>query len=177
VWYPADTERFGHSAVTPLRGMKADAWEAGHRVPFIVRWPGTVKAGAVSDALTCQTDFLATFAALTGRGLGDGEGGDSENFLPVLTGQKKTARRQLITGSNPKKLTLRQGDWKYIPFLGSGGFSNPHREQPVPGGPRGQLYNLANDIGEAKNLWLRKPGLVAVFEKEMARQIKAGRTR
>ena len=173
VWYPADTKRFGHSAVTPLRGMKADAWEAGHRMPFIVRWPGTVKAGAVSDALICQTDFLATFAALTGRGLGDDEGEDSGNFLPVLTGKKKTARRQLITGSNPKKLTLRQGDWKYIPFLGSGGFSKPRREQPVPGGPRGQFYNLADDIGETKNLWLQKPELVAGFKKELARQIKA----
>ena len=177
VWYPADTKRFGHSAVTPLRGMKADAWEAGHRMPFLVRWPGTVKAGAVSDALICQTDFLATFAAITGRALGDDEGGDSENFLPVLVGKKKTARQQLITGSNPKKLTFRRGDWKYIPFLGSGGFSNPRREQPVPGGPRGQLYNLTVDIGETKNLWLQKPDLVPAFEKELARQIKAGWSR
>ncbi len=177
VWYPADTERFGHSAVTPLRGMKADAWEAGHRMPFIVRWPGTVKAGAVSDALICQTDFLATFAALTGRGLGDDEGEDSENFLPVLTGKKKTARQQLITGSNPKKLTLRQGDWKYIPFLGSGGFSNPRRIEPGPLDPQGQLYNLADDIGETNNRCKDAVFLVPEFLGMLQDQKKSGRTR
>ncbi|MDP6036742.1 MAG: arylsulfatase [Verrucomicrobiota bacterium] len=177
VWYATDTKRFGHSATTPLRGMKADAWEAGHRMPFIVRWPDKVKAGAVSDALVCQTDFLATFAELTGRTLADNEGEDSENFLPVLLSQRDTARQQLITGTKPTHLAVRNGYWKYIPSLGSGGFSSPRREQPVPKGPRGQLYNLAEDISEKKNLWLEEPGLVEEFEKQIAKQKTAGRTR
>ncbi|MDE2679787.1 MAG: arylsulfatase [Verrucomicrobiota bacterium] len=177
VWYNTDTERFGHSATTPLRGMKADAWEAGHRMPFIVRWPGKVKANTISDALICQTDLMATFAALTGRGLADNEGEDSENFLPVLLGQRETARQQLITGTKPTHMAVRQGQFKYIPSLGSGGFSNPRRVQPVPKGPRGQLYNLAEDIGEAKNLWLDEPGLVESFENQIAKQKASGRTR
>ena len=177
VWYDTDTKRFGHSATTPLRGMKADAWEAGHRMPFIVRWPGKVEAGAVSDALICQTDFLATFAALTGRPLADNEGEDSENFLPVLLGQRDTARQQLITGTKPTHLAVRQGLWKYIPSLGSGGFSNPRREKPKPKGPRGQLYNLDADIGETENLWLKEPSVVEEFDKQIAKQNATGRTR
>ena len=177
VWYDTDTKRFGHSATTPLRGMKADAWEAGHRMPFVVRWPGKVKAGAVSDALVCQTDFLATFAALIGRTLADNEGEDSENFLPVLLGQRNTARQELITGTKPKHLAVRQGLWKYIPSLGSGGFSSPRRVTPKPKGPKGQLYNLDTDIGETENLWLKEPGVVEEFEKQIVRQNTAGRTR
>ncbi len=177
VWYNTDTKRFGHSATTPLRGMKADAWEAGHRMPFIVRWPGKVKANTISDALICQTDLMATFTALTGRGLADNEGEDSEDFLPVLLDERKTARQELITGTKPTHMAVRQGQLKYIPSLGSGGFSNPRRVQPVPKGPRGQLYNLAEDIGEAKNLWLDEPGLVESFEKQIAKQKASGRTR
>ncbi|MBC8325321.1 MAG: arylsulfatase [Verrucomicrobia subdivision 3 bacterium] len=177
VWYPADTKRFDHSAVTPLRGMKADAWEAGHRMPFIVRWPGKVKANSTSDALICQTDLMATLAALTGRKLADDEGEDSENFLPVLVGQRETARQQLITGTKPTHMAVRQGQYKYIPSLGSGGFSKPSRVQPEPKGPRGQLYNLARDIGETRNLWLDEPRLVESFEKQIIKQKTSGRTR
>jgi hypothetical protein len=177
VWYNTDTKRFGHSATTPLRGMKADAWEAGHRMPFIVRWPGKVKANSTSDALICQTDLMATFAALTGHNLADNEGEDSESFLPVLVGQRETARQQLITGTKPTHMAVRQGQFKYIPSLGSGGFSDPRRVQPVPKGPRGQLYNLAEDIGETQNLWLDEPGLVESFEKQIVKQKTSGRTR
>jgi arylsulfatase A len=177
VWYNTDTKRFGHSATTPLRGMKADAWEAGHRMPFIVRWPGKVKANSTSDALICQTDLMATFAALTGHKLADNEGEDSESFLPVLVGQRETARQELITGTKSTHMAVRQGQFKYIPSLGSGGFSDPRRVQPLPKGPRGQLYNLAEDIGETQNLWLDEPGLVESFEKQIAKQKASGRTR
>ena len=61
VWYENDVERFDHDSSGGLRGMKADAWECGHRMPFIVRWPGKVKPGTVNDRLICFTDLLATF--------------------------------------------------------------------------------------------------------------------
>ncbi len=88
VWHPADVARFGHDAAGGLRGMKADAWEGGHRMPFIVRWPGRVKAGTVSDQTICFTDLLATFADICGAKLPAGAGPDSFSFLPVLEGRQ-----------------------------------------------------------------------------------------
>ena len=64
VWYDEDVTRFDHDSSGGLRGMKSDAWEAGHRMPFIVRWPGEVKKGSVSDHLICFTDLMATFAEM-----------------------------------------------------------------------------------------------------------------
>ena len=64
VWFESDVERFGHDASGGLRGMKADAWECGHRMPFLVRWPGKVKAASVTDQTICFTDLLATFASI-----------------------------------------------------------------------------------------------------------------
>ena len=74
VWYENDVERFGHDSSGGLRGMKADAWECGHRMPFIVRWPGSVAAGTVSDRLICFTDLLATFGELVETELTDDAG-------------------------------------------------------------------------------------------------------
>jgi arylsulfatase A len=65
-WYEADVERLGHASAGGWRGMKSDAWEGGHRMPFIVRWPGRVKAGTVSEQTICFTDLLATFAEICG---------------------------------------------------------------------------------------------------------------
>ncbi len=64
VWYDKDVQKFGHSSVGPLRGAKGSVWEGGHRMPFIVRWPGRVKAGTRSDHLVAFADVFATFAEL-----------------------------------------------------------------------------------------------------------------
>ena len=177
VWYDADIQKYGHNATTPLRGMKGDAYEAGHRMPFIVRWPNVVKAGSKSDALVCQTDLLATFSEIAQRPLTDNEGEDSESFLSVLRGERDFARRWLITGRGQSHLGVRHRFWKYIPTLGSGGFSAPRREKPKPGGPKGQLYNLDADLGERENLWLKHPVEVEEFTDYIARQNETGRTR
>tara|TARA_Y100000589_G_scaffold20159_1_gene16665 strand:- start:1314 stop:3143 length:1830 start_codon:yes stop_codon:yes gene_type:complete len=177
VWYDADIQKYGHNATTPLRGMKGDAYEAGHRMPFIVRWPNVVKAGSKSDALVCQTDLLATFSEIAQRALADNEGEDSESFLSVLRGERDFARRWLITGRGQSHLGVRHRFWKYIPTLGSGGFSAPRREKPKTGGPKGQLYNLYADLGERENLWLKHPTEVEEFTDYIARQNEAGRTR
>tara|TARA_B100001123_G_scaffold450414_1_gene620983 strand:+ start:396 stop:752 length:357 start_codon:yes stop_codon:yes gene_type:complete len=76
----------GHNQNGDLLGFEFDAWEGGHRVPFIARWPGKIPAGSVSDQLVSNIDLVATLAALTGYELKDGEGPDSFNLLPVLTG-------------------------------------------------------------------------------------------
>ncbi|MEX2368787.1 MAG: arylsulfatase [Candidatus Paceibacterota bacterium] len=88
VWYDKDTEKFGHDASGGLRGMKGDAHEGGHRMPFIVRWPGVVKPGSVTKQTISFTDLLATFADITNTDLPENVGEDSFSILPVLTGSQ-----------------------------------------------------------------------------------------
>lgn len=76
-WTPEDKEKFTHRANAGWRGMKADIWEAGHRVPFVARWPGKIRPGAVAEELGCLTDLLATVAEITGQKLPDDAGEDS----------------------------------------------------------------------------------------------------
>ncbi len=163
VWYDADVERFAHDSCGVFRGMKADAWEAGHRMPFIVRWPGEVKAGSVSHQTICFTDLLATFAAITEYPRKANEGPDSYDFSPVLLGKQddsQPVRPHLAMRSGSGFMTMRVGDWKLINGLGSGGFSQPRRITPGPGDPAGQLYNLAEDPSETKNLYAQRPDMV-----------------
>jgi arylsulfatase A len=177
MWVPANVARFGHDAAGGLRGMKSDVWEAGHRMPFIVRWPGRVKAGMVSDQTICFTDLLATFADICGAKLPTGAGPDSFSFLPVLEGQQpvgKPIRGPIVMQAGScSAMMIRSGDWKLINQLGSGGFSQPKTIKPGPGDPAGQLYNLRNDLAESNNLYLKHPEIVARLEAEMQRIVKA----
>jgi arylsulfatase A-like enzyme len=169
VWYDADEKKFGHASTGPFRGMKGDAWEGGHRMPFVVRWPGVAKAGSTSDVTICHTDFLATAADVLDVTVPEGQGQDSVSFAAVLKdGSKKQNRETTIHQSSGRVLALRSGDWKLIPSLGSGGFSQPRKERPVKGGPKGQLYNLRTDPGETTNLYLENPELVTKLSKQHA---------
>jgi arylsulfatase A-like enzyme len=178
VWYDTDVERFGHDAMGPLRGMKGDSWEAGHRMPFIARWPGTVQAGTVSERTICFTDFLATFADITGAKLSSEAGPDSFSFLSALKG-KKSHRPALVVraGGSASMYHIRNAEWKLINALGSGGFSKPKTEKPTPGGPTGQLYNLEEDLGESNNLYTQYPERVEDMAAQLKRIIDAGRSR
>jgi len=162
-WLPSDIEKWGHRSNIGLRGQKADAYEGGHRVPFIARWPGRVRAGSTSAETLCLTDFFATFASAVGAEVPQGSAEDSFSFLPVLLGRKleKPVREAVVHHSGDGLFALRSGDWKLIEGLGSGGFTPPRTEPPQPGGPEGQLYNLAEDPQETRNLWQRRPEVVA----------------
>ncbi len=162
VWYAADEQRYDHECVGPLRGMKGDAWEGGHRMPFVARWPGQIPSGSISDEVICHTDMLATFAAILDEKLPADAGGDSYNILPALLGQPQGGpiREATIHQSSRKVLAIRQGDWKLIPALGSGGFSEPRTVDPKPNGPQGQLYNMRQDLGETNNVWSEHPDIV-----------------
>jgi len=162
MWYPADVKKFGHSAAGPWRGMKGDAWEAGHRMPFIARWPGKVPSGSTTAETICFSDMMATFAALAGAKLPANAGEDSFNLLPLLLGEKRSApvRDTLVSESSAGVLAIRQGPWKLIPQLGSGGFTKPSKIKPAPGDPAGQLYNLTDDPGEQRNLYAENPEMV-----------------
>ena len=171
VWYDQDVDRFGHDSAGGLRGMKADAWEAGHRMPFIVRWPGKVAPNSVSKQTICFTDLLATFAALTGTQLAEDAGPDSFNLLPVLLGEHSEAqpiRGPLVIASGNGTMTIRSGPWKMITGLGSGGFSEPRRVKPQPDGPPGQLYHLLNDQAESHNVYQQHPEIVSQLQQQLA---------
>ena len=173
VWYDRDVQRFDHDSAGPLRGMKGDAWEAGHRMPFLVRWPGVVEPGSISDQTICFTDLLATMAEMTGTELDAADGPDSVSFLTVLRGQQPSGepvRDSLVIPSANGTKTVRVGDWKLITRLGSGGFSKPRRIEPDPDGPQGQLYNLADDLGETNNLYQRRPDVVKRLTTQLERE-------
>lgn len=160
-WFDKDVKKFGHDSSGGLRGMKADAWEAGHRMPFVARWPGKVKAGSTSKQLICFTDFLATFADILQAELPKDAGPDSFSFLPSLMGKPSERNTFVMRAGSARVMTIREGDWKLITALGSGGFSQPKLIKPEPNGPTGQLYHLGKDPGETTNLYLKHPDIVA----------------
>ena len=147
--------------------MKADAWEGGHRMPFIVRWPGVADAGSVSNKTISFTDTMATLAEIVGEELPEESGPDSYSFLSALKGEKIESRPPVVMKSGGKLMTIRSGKWKLIDGLGSGGFSKPKSIKPERGGPIGQLYDLTTDPVESINLYLDRPEVVTQLTKEM----------
>jgi arylsulfatase A-like enzyme len=151
-------EKLGdHKPAGPFRGSKYTSYEGGTRVPFLTRWPVRIKPG-VSDALVCQVDLLASFAALTGWKLPADAAPDSFNVLPALLGEAKTGRKYLVENGNG----LRLGSWKLI--LGAGGKPS-------------QLFNLAGDPGETTNIAGKHPEKVAEMESLLRKIRDAGRSR
>jgi arylsulfatase A-like enzyme len=156
----------GHLCNGALRGYKGSLWEGGHREPFIARWPGKIKPGTTSDELIGIVDMLATFAAVAGTELPDNAGPDSFNILPILLGQPHKPVRDclVLQHYNSKNQALRQGAWKYIPAVG------PQAREP-------QLYNLADDLSETKNLAKEKPDIVAKMHKRLQAVRQAAKSR
>lgn len=159
-WTPEDKEKYTHRANASWRGMKADIYEAGHRIPFIVRWPGKVKPGSVSAQLGCLTDFFATAAGIVGMRLPRDAAEDSYSLLPALMGGR-AARQSVVHHSNEGMFAIRDTRWKLVLGLGSGGFSKPSHLDPQPDGPSGQLFDLENDPSEANDLFQKRPDVVA----------------
>jgi arylsulfatase A len=161
-WLPADIQQWGHRANANWRGQKADIWEGGHRVPFIVRWPREVAPGSHGDQLICLTDVLATMAAIVGHQLPRDAGEDSFNILSALTHQKtaRPTRAAIVHHSADGTFAIRDGPWKLATKLGSHGFSEPKNVEATPGGPQGQLYHLGDDPTESHNRWLEHPDVV-----------------
>jgi arylsulfatase A-like enzyme len=167
-------EKLGnHRPSGPFRGGKYSAFEAGTRVPFIVRWPGRVKQG-VSDALVSQVDFLASFAAFTKQKLDADAGPDSVDTMAAFLGESKAGRESVIEEAGG--LALRRGTWKYI---------EPNKRQPISqdtgielgNSPEPQLYDLSKDAGETKNLASDMPNKVRELASELDELKKSGRTR
>ena len=169
-------ESKGHDPSGPYRGHKADIYEGGHRVPLIVRWPGKIEGGRQTDALACLTDVYATLEAITGQKKQAVGGEDGYSLLPVFHGKSTSERDTLISHSIGGSFAIRQGSWKLCLCGGSGGWSAPREgEAKKHGLPAMQLYNLAEDPAETKNLIDAEPEKVNALLLLLDEQVRNGR--
>jgi arylsulfatase A-like enzyme len=167
----------GHDPSGGFRGHKADIFEGGHRVPFIVRWPGKVKAGASSAQTVCLTDFMATAAEITGAKLPAGAAEDSVSLLPELLGTDGPRRTALVSHSINGSFAIREGNWKLCLCAGSGGWSAPRPGAAEENGlPADQLYDLAADRAEQKNVAAEHPEIVRRLAEMLDKTIADGRS-
>ena len=165
----AVTKLGAHRPNGPLRGGKYSAFEGGTRVPFIAHWPARIKPG-VSDALFSQVDLLRSLASIAGLKLPAAAGPDSQDLSAALLGQSKQGRRLLVEQGNG--LTLRAAQWKYIP-PSQGQKVNPNTNTEMGSDPEPQLYDLASDLGETRNLAVQHPERVKEMAATLAR-IRSG---
>jgi len=171
-------QRAGHEPSYLYRGHKADIYEGGHRIPFLVRWPNRVKAGAVSRQLIGQLDCLATFAELLGVTLSPTAGEDSVSFLATLLGSASdVGRTSLIIQSINGSFAIRDGAWKLALCPGSGGWSTPRPGRDDTSRlPPFQLFHLEMDPGEQMNLVEQYPERVAGMQAALEQAIARGRS-
>ena len=145
-------EEQGHYPSAHLRGYKSDAWDGGHRIPCIVRWPGVVEAGKTCDQLVCLSDLMATCADVVGSELPDKAGEDSVSWLSLFEGRDEPVRSHVVHHSIRGKFAVRDGRWKLVLCPGSGGWAKQDAEAAEEGLPIVQLYDMVGDPGEQNNL-------------------------
>ena len=180
--------KFGHDSSSHFLGAKRDNWEGGHRVPFISRWPGVIGSGTRCDAPISLVDLMATFAELNSVPLPNGQGVDSVSILPLMKGGDSAYRKDhaIVHHSSSGKFGIRQGDWKLLLHSGSGGngyaggkkagrYAGTIEQKSFETGER-QLYNLANDPNETKNIASENPEIVERLTKLTADIVKNGRS-
>lgn len=169
-----------HNPSFVYRGTKADIYEGGHKVPFIVEWANGIKKQHTVNQTICTTDFFATCAELVGYQLKDNEGEDSYSMLSLIQGKEnKDFRAYTVHHSVNGSFAIRQGDWKLILCAGSGGWSYPTPRQIQTKNldlPSMQLYNLKDDIGETSNLIEKHPEKANELKRALAKIILDGRS-
>jgi arylsulfatase A-like enzyme len=150
----ADPDYFNSNG--PFRGYKRDMYDGGIRTSFLVKWPGRVKPGSVSDHVSAFWDVMPTLAEITGSRIPDGIDGIS--FLPELIGRKQKKHEYLYWEFHEQggKMAIRMGDWKAVKL----------NVDKTPGGTV-ELYDLSADIGETNDLSASNPELVEKLEKLM----------
>ncbi|TWU35036.1 sulfatase family protein [Novipirellula artificiosorum] len=172
-----DLQSKGHFPSAHFRGSKADLWDGGHRVPFIVRWPSKVKPGTSSDQLICQIDLMATCAQLMGSELPNGAGEDSVSFLSALSGKKiDSTRAGVIHHSIGGYFAYRQGKWKLLLAKGSGGWTSPRENEVADDAPIAQLYDMEIDPHETNNLYTSEPAVAKRLLAQLESDVNRGRS-
>ena len=168
-----------HRSAGPWRGYKSHIWEGGHRVPFLVRWPGRVPAGSVSDEPIELTDLCATIASIVGAELPPEAAPDSFDVSAALLGSEYESplREAVVSHSENGSFAVRRGRWKLILRTdGSGGWVAP-RDEPASDERPGQLFDLVADPAETHNLYAEQPEVVAELGALLERYERDGRCR
>lgn len=168
-------EEKGHHPSYIFRGMKSDLFEGGHHVPCMVSWPAKVSPRRVEQTI-CLNDFMATFASIVNYQLGDDEAEDSYNISPLLINDSynRTIREAIVHHSIDGSFAIRQGKWKLLLSLYSGGWSEPKTALNFSFGY--QLYNLETDAEENQNLYSHYPQIAKELRTLLERYIKMGRS-
>lgn len=173
----AKLQQQGHYPSAHLRGSKADLWDGGHRVPFVVRWPGEIEPGSTSDQLICLTDLFATCVEIIGGELPQNGAEDSVSFLSAFSGDPIVSSRDgVIHHSISGHFAYREGDWKLLLAKASGGWTSPTEGKAPADAPRAQLYNLKTDPGETTNLYESNPEVAARLLEELKKDVENGRS-
>jgi arylsulfatase A-like enzyme len=155
---PGRGSKEGHRANGDLRGAKGTAWEAGHRVAFLLRWPGKVPAGTTCDETVSHVDLMATLAAALELPLPADAGPDSWNVLPAWLGEsheRPIREATVAVGSNSQIVSIRRGPWKLIAsadgkYRGKGVAPVGKEAKRTLAEP--ELFDLAADPREERNL-------------------------
>lgn len=169
----------GHNPSWQYRGTKADIFDGGHHVPFVVSWPNMITKASASDQLVCSTDFFATIAELMHQKLPDNTAEDSYSFLKEIipVNSPAPAREEIIHHSIEGEFAIAKGDWKLIMCPGSGGWSKPRPNDPEAKKlPPIQLYNMKTDVGEKNNVYDQHPEIVSALKALLIKQINEGRS-
>lgn len=166
---------FGHSSNYIYRGFKSDIWDGGHRIPYLVRYPGHIAPGSVTDQTVCLTDLMATFADILGYTLADNEGEDSVSNLSLWEGNDQPLREYTIHHSGNGMFGIRKGNWKLELCPDGGGFRKPGQSVDETLPPI-QLYDMENDVRETTNVADRYPGVVKELTEELTKQVVNGRS-
>jgi arylsulfatase A len=169
-------EQQGHFPSAHLRGYKADAWDGGHRIPFIARWNGVIQPGTRTDHLVCLTDVFRTCADFLDDSLSDAVAEDSFSIMPLFRGEEQPIRNRVIHHSIYGKFAIRDGRWKLVLCPGSGGWTLDDAEAAKQGLPLVQLYDMQEDPSETTNLALQNRAIVQRMVAQLKEDVDRGRS-
>ncbi|HBQ63636.1 MAG TPA: arylsulfatase [Clostridiales bacterium] len=174
----AQMKEQGHDPSAGYRGSKSDAWDGGHRIPCIARWPGVIQPGSSCNRLVCLTDLMATCADMLGISLPENAGEDSISMMPLFREESMTAdmRETAVHHSIAGKFAIRSGKWKLVLCPGSGGWTKNDAEAVREGLPLVQLYDMERDPGEMVNLCDIYPDQVKSMVALLKKQVENGRS-
>ncbi|MBN9297726.1 MAG: arylsulfatase [Filimonas sp.] len=173
-----NVEAMGHYPSINYRGYKSDIWEGGHRVPFIAKWPGNIKAGTVTNNCISLTDFMATCAAITNTTIPATAAEDSYSFLPAFKNAAvKSTRPSIVYHSIDGNFAIEKGKWKLELCPGSGGWTAPRNAAAVKENlPPVQLFDMENDVAEKNNVQAQYPEVVKELQSLLEKYIADGRS-